>query len=220
MATEGSSTPSTKIDPSSPYFLGPQDRPDDFITPTRLNYDNYDTWAADIQTALEARRKFDFLDGTILAPSLPCTKSDWTAINAMLISWITNTIDPTLKASLSKFREVKPFWDHLKQRFAQTNGPRIQQLRASIAKCEQTKSMSVSTYYGTLHAIWQELDRHEPLISCSCCKSCTTGERHEIRLAKARLHGFLMGLYPEYYSSLRTQILSQDPLPVLIAHTN
>ena len=75
--------------------------------------------------------------------------------------------------------------------------------------------MLVSTYYGTLHALWQELDRHEPLISCSCCNSCTAGERHEDRLAEARIHDFLMGLYLEYYSFLRTQIWSQDPLPSL-----
>ncbi|XP_021755079.1 uncharacterized protein LOC110720366 isoform X2 [Chenopodium quinoa] len=207
--------PPTKIEPNSPYYLGSQDRPGDFITPTRLTADNYDSWAADIQTALEARRKFDFLDGTINKPSPPCTKSDWTTINAMLISWITNTIDPQLKSSLSKFREAKPFWDHLKQRFSQTNGPRIQQLRSSIAKCEQSKLMIVSEYFGKLHILWQELDRHEPLISCSCCASCSAGRLHEERRAQARLHDFLMGLYPDYYSSLRTNILSQDPLPSL-----
>lgn len=110
--------PLTEIKPNFPYYLGSQDRPRDFITPTRLKSDNYDSWAADIQTALEARHKFDFLDGTILAPSPPCTKSDWTSIIAMLISWISNTIDLEIRSSLSKFREAKPFWDHLKQRFA------------------------------------------------------------------------------------------------------
>ncbi|XP_021722898.1 uncharacterized protein LOC110690389 [Chenopodium quinoa] len=207
--------PPNKIEPNSPYYLGSQDRPGDFITPTRLKADNYEEWAADIQTALEARRKFEFLDGTINEPSPPCTKSDWTAINAMLISWISNTIDSDLKSSLSKFREAKPFWDHLKQRFAQTNGPRIQQLRSSIAKCEQTKMMPVSIYYGKLHSLWQELDHHEPLISCSCCNSCSAGRLHEERRAQARLHDFLMGLYSDYYAPLSSQILSQDPLPSL-----
>ncbi|XP_059315038.1 uncharacterized protein LOC132065596 [Lycium ferocissimum] len=200
---------------NSPYFIGPQDRPGDYITPTRFTGDNFDEWAADIQTALEARRKFEFLDGTITEPQPPCIKSDWTAINAMLISWITNTIDADVTSSLSKFREVKPFWDHLKRRFAQTNGPRIQQLRSSLAKCQQPKTMSVSVYYGKLHALWQELDHHEPLISCTCCSGCTAGRLHEVRREQSKLHDFLMGLYSEYYSSLRTNILSQDPLPSL-----
>ena len=55
MSTEGSSTPSPKIDPSSPYFLGPQDRLGDFITSTRLNSDNYDTWVADCCATAEAK---------------------------------------------------------------------------------------------------------------------------------------------------------------------
>ena len=73
-----------------------------------------------------------------------------TVINAMLISWLTNTIDPALKPSLSKFREAKLFWDYLKQSFAQTNGPYIQKLCSSIAKCGKNKTMSVSAYYGRL----------------------------------------------------------------------
>ncbi|KAJ9561852.1 hypothetical protein OSB04_007012 [Centaurea solstitialis] len=84
--------PVQKIEPNSPFFLGPQDRPGDFITPTRLRGDNYDNWAGDIRTALEARRKFVFLDGTISKPEPPCTKSDWDTINAMLVSWIMNTM--------------------------------------------------------------------------------------------------------------------------------
>ena len=169
---------------------------------------------ADIQTALEARRKFEFLDGSISSSSPPCTKFEWTAINAMLILWITNTIDPEVKSTSSKFREPKPFWDHLKQRFAQTNSPRIQQSRASIAKCDQTKLMHVSVYYGKLYTLWQELDRHEPLISCSCCAFCLAGKMHEKHRAQALLHEFLMGLY-DFDSSLRKNMLSQDPLPSL-----
>ena len=132
----------------------------------------------------------------------------------MLISWISNTIDPEIRSSLSKFREAKPFWDHLKQRYAQTNGPRIQQLKSSIAKCEQTKEMPVSVYYGKLHSLWQELDHHEPLISCSI-SSCNCGFLHETRREQNQLHEFLMGLNSDFYGPLRTQILSQDPLPNL-----
>lgn len=143
-----------KIDVSSPFFLGPQDRPGDFITPTRLRGDNYDDWAADIRMALEARRKFVFLDGTIDEPKPPCTATDWSTINAMLVSWITNTIEPEVKRTLTKYRDAKKLWDHLNQRFALVNGPRIHQLKSAIARCEQSKSMSISTYFGTLNALW------------------------------------------------------------------
>ncbi|KAH7566539.1 hypothetical protein JRO89_XS08G0181400 [Xanthoceras sorbifolium] len=175
--------PPLKIEPNSPFYLGPQDRPGDFITPTRLRDDNYDDWSSDVRTALEARRKFEFLDGTITTPTPPCTQSDWNAIHAMLVSWITNTI------SL--------------------------ELHTSIAKCEQTKNMSVSTYFAKLNKLWEELHNHEPLIECSCCFSCTAGVQHESRRETGMLHQFLMGLYSEYYTQTRANILSHDPLPSL-----
>lgn len=204
-----------KREMNSPFFLGTGDRPGDFITPTRLRGDNYDDWASDIQLALEARRKFEFLEGTITGPQLPYTQSDWNTVNAMLVSWITNTIDPEVKSTLSKFRDAKRLWEHLKQRYAMVNGPRIQQLKTSIAKCEQPKSMSVTTYYGKLNVLWEELFKHEPLISCTCCSSCTAASLHQARREQGKLHDFLMGLNTDLYAQLRTNILSQDPLPSL-----
>ncbi|RVW61843.1 hypothetical protein CK203_064367 [Vitis vinifera] len=207
--------PPPKKEMNSPFFLGTGDRPGDFITLTRLRGDNYDDWASDIQLALEARRKFEFLEGTITGPQPPYTQSDWNTVNAMLVSWITNTIDPEVKSTLSKFRDAKRLWEHLKQRYAMVNGPRIQQLKTSIAKCEQPKSMSVTTYYGKLNVLWEELFKHEPLISCTCCSSCTAASLHQARREQGKLHDFLMGLNTDLYAQLRTNILSQDPLPSL-----
>ena len=207
--------PPPKREMNSPFFLGTGDRPGDFITPTRLRGDNYDDWASDIQLALEARRKFEFLEGTITGPQPPYTQSDWNTVNAMLVSWITNTIDPEVKSTLSKFRDAERLWEHLKQRYAMVNGPRIQQLKTSVAKCEQSKSMSVTTYYGKLNVLWEELFKHEPLISCTCCSSCTAASLHQARREQGKLHDFLMGLNTDLYAQLRTNILSQDPLPSL-----
>ena len=58
------------------------------------------------------------------------------------------------------------------------------------------------------------MDHHEPLISCSI-PSCTCGCLHEKRREQSQLHEFLMGLNPDFYGPLRTQILSQEPLPSL-----
>ncbi|KAH7538436.1 hypothetical protein FEM48_Zijuj03G0199200 [Ziziphus jujuba var. spinosa] len=103
-----------KMEMNSPFFLGTGDRPGDFITPTRLHGDNYDDWASDIQLALEARRKFKFLEGTITGPQPPYTQFDWNI-------------------------------EHLKQRYAMVNGPRIQQLKTSIAKYERVRLAKIVT---------------------------------------------------------------------------
>ncbi|KAL6323166.1 hypothetical protein AAG906_027445 [Vitis piasezkii] len=190
------------------------DRPGDFITPTRLRGDNYDDWAS-IFSWHWRHAASSILEGTITGPQPPYTQSDWNTVNAMLVSWITNTIDPEVKSTLSKFRDAKRLWEHLKQRYAMVNGPRIQQLKTSIAKCEQPKSMYITTYYGKLNVLWEELFKHEPLISCNCCSSCTAASLHHARREQGKLHDFLMGLNTDLYAQLRTNILSQDPLPSL-----
>ena len=116
--------PPPRIDSTSPYYLGPHDRPGDFITPTRLRGDNYDEWANDIQTALEARHKFVFLNGSIITiPVLPCMQDDWNTLQAMLISWLMNTIDLEVKAMLPKYKDAKKLWETLKSRYSIVNGP-------------------------------------------------------------------------------------------------
>ncbi|RVW82347.1 hypothetical protein CK203_045082 [Vitis vinifera] len=106
----------------------PGDRPGDFITPTRLRGDNYDDWASDIQLALEARRKFEFLEGTIT--------------------------------------------DH---------------------------NLHIPNLIGT------------PSMQC-----WFLGYKHNrSRDVNRKVHDFLMGLNTDLYAQLRTNILSQDPLPSL-----
>ncbi|KAK9669413.1 hypothetical protein RND81_13G127800 [Saponaria officinalis] len=76
--------------------------------------------------------------------------------------------------------------------------------------------MHVSTYFGKLKVLWDELNNHEPLLSCSCglC-TCDLGQAHEKRRENDRLHQFLLGLNSDYYGQLCSTLLSQDPLPSL-----
>ena len=46
--------PPPKIKINSPFFLGANDKPDDFITLVRLKLDNFDTWAHAIYVALSS----------------------------------------------------------------------------------------------------------------------------------------------------------------------
>lgn len=208
--------PPTKIESNSPFFLGPQDRPGDFITPVRLRTDNFDAWAHAIRVSLSSRRKFGFLDGSIRSFAPPVTRDDWVTIQCMLVSWIMNTIDPEVQSLLSNYDNAKLLWDDLNERFSVVNGPRIQQLKADINRCEQTKLMPVATYFGKLKVLWDELANHEPILCCTCGKcTCNLGQAHEKRREADRLQQFLLGLYSEYYAPIRSTLLSQDPLPSL-----
>ncbi|KAK1400807.1 hypothetical protein POM88_000412 [Heracleum sosnowskyi] len=61
-----------------------------------------------------------------------------------------NTIDPEVKSLLSNYENAYLLWKNLNERFSVVNGPRIQQLKSDIARCEQSKNMPVSTYFGKL----------------------------------------------------------------------
>ncbi|KAK9714381.1 hypothetical protein RND81_06G090100 [Saponaria officinalis] len=212
MPDEDNKTPPAKIEPSSAFFLGPQDRPSDFITPVRLKLNNFDDWSHAVCVALRSRSKFVFLNGTIKSPKAPATQDDWETVHCMLVSWLMNTIDPEVKSILSNYDDAKRLWDGLHERFSLVNGPRIQQLKSEITNCIQTPTMTVAVYYGKLSMLWDELDKQEPLISCTCHKcECYVATRR----GSDRLHQFFLGLLHDLYGSLRSVLLSQDPLPTL-----
>ncbi|CAH9118233.1 unnamed protein product [Cuscuta europaea] len=213
---DDTSNSSIKNDYSSPFFLGPQDRPRDYITPIRLRGENYDDWTGAIRLALRARRKFVFVDGTIQTYENKCTEDDWLTIHSMLVSWLMNTIAPEVKNTLSKYEDAKLLWDELKERFSVMDGSRIHQLKVNIARCEQSSPLSVGTYYGQLKMWWDELNNYEPLLTCTCGKcTCKLGEQHAQRWESERFHQFLMGFSTDLYGQIRSNLLSQVPLPNL-----
>ena len=52
----------------SPYDITSLDNPGLSIIQVQLNDDNYDEWSRSFRTALRARKKFGFIDGTIKQP--------------------------------------------------------------------------------------------------------------------------------------------------------
>ncbi|RVX20135.1 Retrovirus-related Pol polyprotein from transposon RE1 [Vitis vinifera] len=91
-------------------------------------------------------------------------------------------------------------WEDLRDRFSQSNAPRIFQIERDIA-CLTQDQMTVAAYYTRLKRLWDELGSYNDTV-CSC------GADHKRR----RLMQFLMGLN-ESYNAIRGQILLMNPLP-------
>lgn len=86
----------------SPYDLTATDNPDVVISHPFLKGSNYDEWACAMKTALCSRKKFGFLDGSIKRPDEGSSDlDDWWTIQALLVSWIKMTIDPSLRSNIS-----------------------------------------------------------------------------------------------------------------------
>nr|GEV96899.1 (E)-beta-ocimene synthase, chloroplastic-like [Tanacetum cinerariifolium] len=102
----------------SPYDATSLDNPRISITQVQLKGDNYDEWSRSLRTALRARKKFGFIDGTIKQPEEMDKDAEyWWMINSLLVSWIRNTIEPSLHSTISHVEIAKIHGDDLKDRF-------------------------------------------------------------------------------------------------------
>lgn len=201
-----------KIDVSSPYYLGAGDQPGNLITHVILKGENYLTWSRAITLSFKSRRKFGFVDGTITKPTENKKLLDWETNNSMLVSWILRTIDSKITSSIPYIEEAKKLWDYLEKRFCVSTGPRIQQLRANIIGCKQTKNMPIEDYYNTLMGFFDDLNQLKPPHGCECGKcTCNVAEKYAKDKEEEKLHQFLIGIDDELYATVRTNLLSQQP---------
>ncbi|KAF7821316.1 retrovirus-related Pol polyprotein from transposon TNT 1-94 [Senna tora] len=201
---------------SNPYTLTANENPENLITQVELRGENYEEWARAVRTALRAKKKHGFVDGTVTQPANDSSKlEDWWVVNSMLVSWVRNTIEPTLRSTISHMENVKDLWEDIRQHFSMGNGPRVQQLRSDLANCK-LNGEAIVTYYGKLKMLWDELGNYEQIPVCSCtgCK-CDVAAKLEKKAEEDKVHQFLMGLDEEGYGTLRSNILSTEPLPNL-----
>ncbi|GAA0173627.1 hypothetical protein LIER_27205 [Lithospermum erythrorhizon] len=92
----GSNPP--KPDHKDPYYTSSSDLPGNIITPIVLRSTKYDEWARSILLYFTSRKKITFLEGTEIKPvNDPDKLFDWRYIQAFLVQWLLNTIDPTIK---------------------------------------------------------------------------------------------------------------------------
>ncbi|XP_021886856.1 uncharacterized protein LOC110806350 isoform X2 [Carica papaya] len=200
----------------SPYDIISNDNPRIVITHVQLKGDNYDEWARSMRTALRARKKFGFIDGTIKQPDEESPDlEDWWTINSLLVSWIRNTIESTLRSIISHMEVAQDLWIDIRECFSVANGSRIQQLKAELAKCKQ-KGLAIVDYYGKLKKLWEELGNFDQIPTCKRGKcTCDLGSVLEKKREEEKMHLFLMGLDETIYGTVRSNILAQDPLPSL-----
>ncbi|KAL2897790.1 Retrovirus-related Pol polyprotein from transposon RE1 [Bienertia sinuspersici] len=134
----------------------------------------------------------------------------------MIVSWINRTIDLKVASSLPFYDSARALWLCLEKRFCVANGPRLQQLRAQITDCRQSKSMSVEDYYTKLMGLYDELDILKPLHHCTC-GLCTCGlvDKFCSDRDEERLHQFYIGIDDDLYGVVRTNLLCQTPSPDL-----
>ncbi|XP_040991000.1 uncharacterized protein LOC121238237 [Juglans microcarpa x Juglans regia] len=196
-------------DPSSPYFLNPNDGPRTLLTTHLLTANNYHSWARTIRRSLRIKKKLGFIDGTIHEPAAPNSDllEPWLECNDMVIIWLQNAMSLELKNSVVYVDTAHALWLELEQRLAQNNGPRIYELKQSIHSLTQ-RDDSVSLYFSKLKRLFDELLNLEIIPSCACraMQPVIANQQCDWMMK------FLMGLN-DSFTNITYQIILLKPTP-------
>ena len=152
-------------------------------------------------SGLEFQKQTWFCDGSIKIPSKEIDQEDyatWSRCNNMVHSCIVNTLSPEIPDSVIYYSTAHEVWEDLRERFSQSNAPRIFEIQRDIA-CLRQEKLFVSAYYTKLKGLWDELASYN---------DTTHGQQQD----QQKLMQFLMGLN-DSYSVVRGQILLMNPLP-------
>ncbi|XP_075478953.1 uncharacterized protein LOC142519815 [Primulina tabacum] len=199
-------------DPSSSYFLHHSDNPGLVLVSQPLTGDNFVSWSRAMRIALSVKNKLGFIDGSIPKPADSETNllSAWVRNNNNVISWLLNSVSKDISASILFAESAEDIWNDLKDRFQQSNGPRIFQIRKDLINLRQGQD-SVSVYFTKIKALWEELNHFRPMCSCGKC-GCNGVKNLEAYIQMDYTMTFLMGLN-ESFTHIRSQVLLLDPLP-------
>ncbi|XP_019171905.1 PREDICTED: uncharacterized protein LOC109167336 [Ipomoea nil] len=199
------------FDAENPYYLHSSDGTGTTLVGNILtDIENYNLWARAITMALKGRNKFCFVDGSLPMPdSTHPDHARWHRVNNMVMSWLLNSIHPSLAHTVLYAPDAASIWTDLKDRFFTSNGPRIYDIEKRIATCYQ-KDASIADYHNQLSALWDELNLLDPPPKCSC------SARHDYiaQIERRWLMQFLMGLR-ETFAQPRNQLLLNNTLPTV-----
>lgn len=159
-----------------------------------------------IRMAFISKNKMAFLLGTISVPDITNPYySAWERCNTLIMSWLLNSISPSIAQSVIFLESDVDNWTDLHERFSQGDLLRIAELQEEIYGLSQA-NRSVSEFYTALKALWEELDNYRPPAACSCDAKIYHQQDFIIHFLK-RLD--------ERFSVVRSQILLMDPLPAV-----
>lgn len=175
-----------------------------------LTESNYNQWRRSLFIALSSELKFGFVDGTCAKPVANSSMlMHWMRCNDMIISWILILFQLTYITVLFTLLQLL-IWIDLEVRFAQSNVPKLFNLRKELSHLEQG-SLSISGYFTKFRTISDKLDSVVAKPRCNCTHyTCHANSRLVEMEQNVQLSQFLMGLN-DSYTAIHGQILLMKP---------
>lgn len=168
MAANNSNSSSSPIgDRMSPYYMYHLDNPGCILVSQSLIGENYPSWCRSMLIALSVKNKVGFVDGSLPEPPLieDINRDSWMRNNNLVISWILNSVSKDISTSIMFADSANEIWNDLKDRYEQSNGPRIFQIRREITNLNQNQDV-VGVYFIRLKSLPEEVDNFRPRCTC------------------------------------------------------
>jgi hypothetical protein len=125
-----------------------------------------------MQVALRSKHKLHFINGSLPRPIDEDHDSvAWDRCNTMIMSWISNYVEPEISQSILWMESASEIWQDLKDHFYQGDIFRISDLQEEIYLLKQGDSL-ISPHYPKMKKLWQELDNFRPLPESNCRANC------------------------------------------------
>lgn len=168
-----------------------------------------------MEIAFSSKMKLGFVDGTCIKPVGTGTLVRyWILCNHMVTSWLLNSVSAEIHNSVVYLSSAKLIWDDLAARYAQSNMPRVFNLRKELSQLTQG-NLSIASYFTKHRILVDVLDCLVSKPKCSCTKcECDINGKLDGYEQSTQLTQFLMGL-GDHYTAIRGQILLMNPLPNL-----
>ncbi|MCH85748.1 flavonol sulfotransferase-like protein, partial [Trifolium medium] len=199
-------------DTLNPYFMHPNENPGNVLVTPLLSGPNYHSWSRAMTVALRSKHKLHFINGALPRPHDDDRDSiAWDRCNTMIMSWISNSVDPEISQSILWMDTASEIWKELKERFYQGDVFRISDIQEEIYTLKQGDA-SISTYYTKMKKLWQELDNFRPIPEFFCLENCPAIVKMKEYRDSDQVIRFLKGLNDQY-SAVRSQIMLMEPLP-------
>ncbi|KAA3480265.1 retrovirus-related Pol polyprotein from transposon TNT 1-94 isoform X1 [Gossypium australe] len=112
-----------------------------------------------MRIALRAKKKFRFIYGTIEQLDDDSSKlEDWWTVNSMLVSWMLNTTEPTLRSTITYMDISKDLWEDIKEQCSIANGPCIPICCCGKCNCNVAAELDKKREKERLHQFWIGLE--------------------------------------------------------------
>lgn len=117
---------------------------------------------------LKAKDILGFINGKYKIPYVDSVQYEkWLKVDSMVTSWILNSLSKDLAEAFLYATSAIKLWEEINERFEETNGPLLYQLKREISSFIQL-NMSLIVYFTKFKKLWNELSCLRPLPSYVC----------------------------------------------------